>query len=873
MSLRTILNSLGGNSWFSTLDMAKAYHQGFIAEDCQKLTAFATPWSLLEWKRIPFGLMNAPPIFQRYMNECLVGLRDVICIPYLDDVLGFSKSFEDHLVDMQKTLKILREHRIKLNSNKCRLFKREAKYLGYILSAEGYKPDGASDEVIDKLKKSPETVGELRSLLGFIGFYRSFIQDFSRKAKPLYDILCKEETKGKTKKSNQRSSRDKIVWQQHHQDIVESFLEHLKAPPVMAYPDFSIPFILHCDASETGLGAVLYQLQDQKLRVIRYASRTLSPSEKNYYHHSGKLEFLAMKWSITEKFNDFLYYASSFTVYSDCNPLTYVLSSAKLNATTMRWVGELANYNFNIKYRPGKQSTDCDYLSRHSVEITSLEEYNEEISCDTIGAVVADSKQKGKFAVVNSLLIPDDGKLSISQIPTAEIRNEQLKDENMGEIMRLVESGRYPEIEVKKLMNKKKRTLLNQWKELVINEDGILERRTKYRRQLVIPEKYRKLVYEELHEKMGHLSAERVVQLAQERFYWPYLINDIEHYVKNVCQCLKQKKPNREQRAALVNIRSSEPFELVSVDYVHLDRSKGGYEYLLVLVDHFTRYVQVYPTRNKGGRTAADKIFNEYCLRFGFPKKLHHDQGKEFENHLFKRLHELSGVEASRTTPYHPQGDGQVERMNRTLINMLKTLPEKYKSTWKDHVQKLVFAYNCTRNDATMFSPFQLLFGRSPRLPIDLMFNLHPDEDSIAYDDYVGKWNQAMREAYSIARHHANKSAKMGKKAHDKRIFGANLRIGDRVLVRNMSERGGTGKLRSYWEQDIHVVVMKKYDNIPVYTVKPEKGGKERTLHRNLLLPCDYLPSEEIVESERNTLRKQSENVDLSVVREKASKR
>ena len=351
------------------------------------------------------------------------------------------------------------------------------------------------------------------------------------------------------------------------------------------------------------------------------------------------------------------------------------------------------------------------------------------------------------------------------------------------------------------------------------------------------------------------------------------MINDIEHYVKNVCQCLKQKKPNREQRAALVNIRSSEPFELVSVDYVHLDRCKGGYEYLLVLVDHFTRYVQAYPTRNKGGRTAADKIFNEYCLRFGFPKRLHHDQGKEFENHLFKRIHELSGVEASRTTPYHPQGDGQVERMNRTLINMLKTLPEKYKSNWKDHVHKLVFAYNCTRNDATMFSPFQLLFGRSPRLPIDLMFNLHPAADSISYDDYVGKWNQAMREAYVIAQHHANKNAKMGKKVHDKKIFGANLCIGDRVLVRNMSERGGTGKLRSYWEQNVHVVVRKRDDNIPVYTVKPEKGGKERTLHRNLLLPCDHLPSEEVVESEKNDLRTKSENIELSVVRKKASRR
>ena len=176
-------------------------------------------------------------------------------------------------------------------------------------------------------------------------------------------------------------------------------------------------------------------------------------------------------------------------------------------------------------------------------------------------------------------------------------------------------------------------------------------RKTKYRVQLVLPQKYKKLVYEELHEKMGHLNAERVIQLAQERLYWLYLINDVQHYVQKVCQCLKQKKPNREQRALLVNIKTSEPFELVSIDFLHLVHCKGGYEYLLVVVDHFTRYVQVYPTRNKGGRTAADKIFNDYILRFGFPRQIHHDQGRGFANNLFKRLHELSGMEASRTTP------------------------------------------------------------------------------------------------------------------------------------------------------------------------------------------------------------------------------
>lgn len=361
------LTMLSQAKFFSTLDLASGYWQVPVQPEDRQKTAFTTPMGLYEWDRMPFGLCNGPATFQRLMEACLGDLNYESLLIYLDDIIVFSSDFSTHLQRLELVFERLVQHGLKLKPSKCHLFRSEVKYLGHVVTEQGIAPLPERVEAIQSWPR-PTTIRELRAFLGLTGYYRRFIKDFAKITMPLNKHLCGQST---TRKHQSRQTLKE--WGHDSENAFQQLKQMLLQAPVLAYADFTLPFVLYTDASNRGLGAVLAQVQQGKERVIAYASRSLHPSEKNDSNYSSfKLEFLALKWAVTQKFHEYLL-GAKFVVFTDNNPLAH-LQTANLGSLEQRWAAQLANYNFDIKFRAGKANANADALSRVPLQAKTPED-------------------------------------------------------------------------------------------------------------------------------------------------------------------------------------------------------------------------------------------------------------------------------------------------------------------------------------------------------------------------------------------------------------------------------------------------------------------------------------------------------------------
>ena len=432
---------------------------------------------------------------------------------------------------------------------------------------------------------------------------------------------------------------------------------------------------------------MLYQVQGGKKRVVAYTSRSVSTSEANYPAH--KLEFLALKWAITEKFHDYHYGGNVFDVYTDNNPLTYILTSAKLDACGQRWVTRLANYNFSLHYRAGMINVGADALSRIQwptvLSKPEDSELVETISCQSIKAICCSTNLScGYFETLchNAGAIPTK---YVAQEALLDWRSEQLKDQCLKELISLLESNKLNARRIKKNDSKVIKNFLRMKAHLTL-KDGVLFRRTysdnsKSKQsvyQVVLPEFMKSKVLKGCHDQVGHQGRVRTLSLLKERFFWPGMSQDTQSHVGKCRKCLKRKATPHV--APLQPIVVSQPLELVHLDFLSIEPSKGNIENVLVITDHFTRYALAFPSKTQTAQATAKILWNNFIVHYGFPEKFLSDQGRNFESDLITELCKLAGVAKLHTTPYHPMTNGMCERFNSTLCNMLGTLNEEEKS-------------------------------------------------------------------------------------------------------------------------------------------------------------------------------------------------
>jgi hypothetical protein len=366
---------LKGARYFCSLDLAHGFNQIPVVEEDIEKTAFRIgTGGLYEYTRMPFGLTGAPATFMRLMDKIFGDKNFQMLIVFMDDILIFGSTEEEVLERLDMVLTRLATYNLKVRPEKCQLFKEKLRYLGHQISQEGVLPDPEKIRAVLEWE-TPKTETELRGFLGLAGYYRRFVKDFAKIAAPLHALL--QGTNCQKKKRKPPKGQGMKAWDASCDGALRELKDKLTSAPILGFPDFTKPYILEVDASYLGLGAVLSQEQERGKVVLSYSSRSLRPNERNMDNYSSmKLELLALKWAVTDKYRDLLL-GTECLVFTDNDPLRYIQTTAKLGATEMRWVGELAQFNLTIRHRSGKNNKNADSLSRkmwHGVEPARLEE-------------------------------------------------------------------------------------------------------------------------------------------------------------------------------------------------------------------------------------------------------------------------------------------------------------------------------------------------------------------------------------------------------------------------------------------------------------------------------------------------------------------
>ena len=738
-----LFDSLAGARFFSTLDLASGYWQVEVKEADRPKTAFSVPSGLYEFQTMPFGLVNAPATFQRVMQKALQDLVPNVCLVYLDDVIVLGRSIDEHLCNLEKVLSHLSDVGLTLKPTKCRFLCPEVCYLGHIVSADGIRTDPSKTDQVASWP-TPRNVEEVRSFLGLASYYRRFVNGFARIAEPLTRLTRKETI---------------FQWDDKCEESFRNLKEKLCSAPILKFSDNSEQggmFILDTDASDYAIGAVLSQLNsDGKEHVIAYGGRALNKNERNYC--TTRKEMLALI-NFLKHYRHYLL-GRKFLVRTDHQSLTWLQNFKDAEGQIARWQECLQEYDFTCKHRPGKEHGNADALSRKPVR-----NHGDCPSCST-QYVRAVTFLEPEFQMWANLQSTD---------PETRILYQALK-----------EGGERPSSSAMENQSYETRCLWALWNQLILNNGVIfMQHGPNYMARLIVPRSHVKATLSKLHEELGHAGINKLERAARSRFWWPHLHRDVTNFCNACVQCGAVKNPNRLNHAPLQPIKSGFPNEVVAMDIMGpLPQTSRRNKYILVLVDYFTKWCEAIPLAEIDATTVANAVLYHWICRWGAPGQLHSDRGSNFESSLMHQICDTLKIDKTRTTSYHPQGNGLVERTNRSIKTMLRIVTQKNALSWDVSLPHCLLAYRSTVHKSTGQTPHFMWTGREVRLPSDLSLPSLQATPTSVYE-YIQRMLDDLRLSHEAARTHLEATQRYQKDYHDRRCYGAPLIAGDKVWLK-----------------------------------------------------------------------------------------
>ena len=769
-SMRDLIGTIGSSKVYSTIDLLQGFHQIYLDEESSPLTGFSSGSNHFEFVRMPFGLKSSPITFVRLIDSVFKGLMGKACVVYIDDLIILGQNESDHLRNLELVLERLLEANLKLKISKCSFFLKEVAYLGHKITASGIQ---VTDDKIRAIVNYPRPTNTkaVKSFLGVSGFYRCFVEGYSKIALPLTNLLRKDVP---------------FSWNEEQEEAFDALKTALTTPPILAFPDFSKEFILSTDASDFGIGSCLMQIKDhKKMNVIAYYSRKMNQAEINY--SVTDKESLAVVASL--KHFRYLIFGHRVTVYTDHTAVRGIFNNPTLSGRRARWFEIAQDYDVQYRYIPGRQNHVADALSRQFSE--------NQVSSASCKRILTDEK----------------------------IRLYQDRDVNIDTVKRLLKDA-------PNSVNDQDLGCPNSELRLI---DDILVRETKLDFhdlpdetviQIIIPDSLIEEVVQIIHDDRAHPGRDETIRQCRFQYYWKTMIRDITGHIEQCNRCAEHKGNSNIPVPMSLYPVPQRPFERVHIDLLtNFSETMSGHKHIMVCIDALTRFTELIPLKNKTAECCAIAFHEEYILRYSAPEVLVSDNGLEFVNSIMKRIAENYQIKHVNIMPYRPQGNGLAERTVRKVLNILRLTIGNHDQNWDTNLRTTQNILNTTVHTSIKRTPFQALFGVNSRLPFESSKSKHSGPVS---DDPISsriKNSEAIRESLRTKLMESN--VIMQKRQHTK-AKECEFQIGELVYVKNYVVSGANYKLGAQFSGPFKIIEKLKNHK---YRVEHLERGHIKTFH------------------------------------------